>query len=263
MVSARGRSHHRGRQRSFTGEAASLIGSMCSPASGVKARPVGDSIDIMKILLGYSPGRDVLAAEERVQTLTGELEKEELLEKIRCAKAAASWHLTLISQSSSADLQNTWRLLDDNDYTLPATHCWQFTRKVAEELAEESNFEDWASSVWPLDRSSDTWSAMRPAFKDIDLPRSFIMPLTNSAKLKIKDRATRVLFIGAIPGTPSRSNADYPMQYHLVCSMHLHAFRQLIPSLFLVRSTGCASCTRQYLVDGICWHREANGLLFV
>ena len=75
-------------------------------------RPPGASFDIDRILAeGYAPGRELPAAEAKLDTL-GELEREELSLKIERARAAVPRHVDGLLQVSTAALHRSWRTVD-------------------------------------------------------------------------------------------------------------------------------------------------------
>eukprot|EP00974_Lingulodinium_polyedra_P067992 6582371-Lingulodinium_polyedra.AAC.1 len=82
------------------------MGPKRSPSPGSKDREAGSRIDIMKIWCGYSPGREIWAAKQRLQEVDG-FEQEDLQALVNCAVATA---LARMRQRSfvSGSLQCVW-----------------------------------------------------------------------------------------------------------------------------------------------------------
>ena len=114
----------------------------------------GASLDIENILQGYSPGRELGAARDKLPTLNG-FDRDELAMKIACAEAAQTWQLQTIHKQSTTALQQAWQVLDEEDYVLPEELRWNSTAKFAKECVEHFKLQEWSS------RPRSTGSAAR------------------------------------------------------------------------------------------------------
>lgn len=140
---------------------------------GAKKGPPGASLDIAKIMQGYAPGRELGAAKEKVQTLTG-FDQDELRAKIECAEAACVWNPSTLTKASSTALQSAWQTLHTEGHVLPQSSMLVFTRRFAEEASSEMNLAAWVGVVWPVSRPStadaSVWTATSPSFAALTPP---------------------------------------------------------------------------------------------
>jgi hypothetical protein len=129
-------------------------------------------LSVEKVLSGYSPGRELIAAESLLKKYDGKKMVAEALELevvIICAKAATTWHATGLLKKPSAELLRDWHILNDEDHRLSNEQMWLYTRKVAEEYAEQGKFTELAECMWPLrpvaGADHEAWRADEPCFQ--------------------------------------------------------------------------------------------------
>lgn len=200
------------------------VGPTRSPADSKRRLADGESLDITRILNGYSPGREINAAQERANGMKdGSIEQSELQAKIDCAAAAVSWHYSVILSTPAAKLIDSWRILAKEDHALPAAHMWLFTRKMAEEFAESKRLDQWKNSIWPLQeegasQEAGLWDVVAPCFRHCGIPtdtdsEKSTQDLRNTFKQNWEDSILSNCLAVMMPGVDTAEGRKNILQY--------------------------------------------------
>lgn len=144
-----------------------LIGVGRKGSMGRALRPV----DLMAVLLGYGdPGREVSAALERKDSLSGLNEKAREEEFIELCLAGKAWNLPQIPDTRTAELVKHFASLkQEPKFVMPLQHQLAFNKKVVLEHATSGNWKAWQMSLTPdLQQTSETWDAKSARFGGVE-----------------------------------------------------------------------------------------------